>query len=102
MTRTASALAAMLAAAIPFAALGDTTDVKTQSTVEVKKRGAHCVDDPSCMNRYHYAIKPIGRARPGQMIRYETRDALDSNLNLGSQPKDVLAVDLNLVHPITG
>lgn len=102
MTRTASAIAAMLAAGMPFAALGDTTDVKTQSTVEVKKRGAHCVDDPSCMNRYHYAIKPIGRAKPGQMIRYETRDALDSNLNLSSQPKDVLAVDLNLVHPITG
>ncbi|MGH8706938.1 MAG: acetamidase/formamidase family protein [Burkholderiales bacterium] len=101
MTRTASAVIFVLAAA-PFAALADTTDVKTQSTVEVKKRGAHCADDPHCMNRYHYAIKPIARARPGQLIRYETRDALDSKLNLSSEPKDVLAVDLNLVHPITG
>ncbi len=102
MKRTATAVAALFAAGLPFAALGDTTDVKTQSIVEVKKRGAHCADDPNCMNRYHYALKPIARAKPGQLLRYETRDALDSNLNLSSQPKDVLAVDLNLVHPITG
>jgi formamidase len=101
MTKTAST-AILVFAALSFAALADTTDVKTQSIVEVKKRGAHCADDPHCMNRYHYAIKPIGRARPGQLIRYETRDALDSKLNLSSEPKDVLAVDLNLVHPLTG
>ena len=86
-------------ASVSFA---DTTDVKTQSIVEVKKRGEHCADDPNCMNRYHYAIEPIARARPGQLIRYETRDALDSDLNVNSQPKDVLDIDLNLVHPSTG
>jgi formamidase len=83
-------------------AQADTTDVRWQSIVEVKKRGAHCADDPNCMNRYHPAIKPVARARPGQAIVFHTRDALDSNLNLKSQPKDVLAVDLNLVHPLTG
>jgi len=54
------------------------------------------------MNRYHYAFKPVARAKPGQLIRYETRDALDSDLNVNSEPQDVLAIDLNLVHPITG
>lgn len=93
-----SSMVAMLA--VP--AYADTTDVKTQSIVEVKKRGAHCSDDPNCMNRYHYAFKPIARAKPGQLLRYETRDALDSDLHVNSKPKDVLAVDLNLVHPITG
>ncbi len=83
-------------------AYADTTDVKTQSIVYVNKRGAHCADDPNCMNRYHYAFKPIARARPGQLIRYQTRDALDSDLNINSRPRDVLAIDLNLVHPITG
>jgi formamidase len=103
VARTTTALAALLAVgALPFAALADTTDVKWQSIVEVKKRGAHCADDPNCMNRYHHALKPVARARPGQVLRYDTRDALDSNLNLKSEPKDVLAVDLNLVHPITG
>ena len=33
---------------------------------------------------------------------FHTRDALDSDLNNTSEPKDVLAIDLNLVHPMTG
>jgi formamidase len=80
----------------------DTSDVKTQSWVYVKKQGSHCNDDPNCMNRYHPAIKPVARAKPGQLIVVETRDALDSELNINSEPKDVGAIDLNLVHPITG
>lgn len=83
-------------------ALADTTDVKTQSTVVVSKSGAHCPDDANCMNRYHYAIKPVARAKPGQLIVFHTRDALDSNLTVNSEPKDVLAADLNFVHPLTG
>ena len=93
---------AMVLGLLAAAALADTTDVKSQSVVEVKKRGAHCQDDPNCFNRYHPAIKPVARAKPGQLIVIETRDALDSNLTLQSLPKDVTAVDLNLVHPMTG
>ena len=85
----------------PFA-LADTSDVKTQSRVLVPKKGDHCVDDPNCFNRYHPAIKPVVRAKPGDLITFETRDALDSDLTVRSLPKDVLAVDLNLVHPMTG
>ncbi len=84
------------------AAFADTTDVKTQSRVLVKKMGAHCVDDANCFNRYHPAIKPVMTAKTGQLITFETRDALDSDLNVNSLPKDVGAVDLNLVHPLTG
>jgi formamidase len=101
--KTSITLLPVLAFAAGFsAAYADTTDVKSQSYVEVKKQGAHCQDDPNCFNRYHPAIKPVARARTGQLIRIETRDALDSNLNLQSMPKDVTAVDLNLVHPMTG
>ena len=85
----------------PFV-LADTSDVKTQSKVLVPKKGDHCVDDPNCFNRYHPAIKPVVRAKPGDLITFETRDALDSDLTVRSLPKDVLAVDLNLVHPMTG
>ena len=85
----------------PFA-LADTSDVKTQSKVLVPKKGEHCVDDPNCFNRYHPAIKPVVRAKPGDLITFETRDALDSDLTVRSLPKDVLAIDLNLVHPMTG
>jgi formamidase len=87
---------------LSFGAAADTTDVKTQPTVVVKKAGDHCTDDPNCFNRYHPAIKPVMRAKPGDLIRFETRDALDSDLTVTSKPKDVLAVDLNLVHPMTG
>jgi formamidase len=98
-----AALVAALAAASWAAPVGaDTTDVKTQSWVHVKKTGAHCADDPNCMNRYHPAIKPVARAKPGQLILFETRDAVDSDLTVTSTAKDVAAVDLNLVHPITG
>jgi formamidase len=83
-------------------ARADTTDQKWQETVRVAKTGNHCVDDSNCFNRYHYAIKPVATARPGQMVVFETRDALDSDLGLNSVAADVTAIDLNLVHPMTG
>lgn len=84
------------------AAVADTTDVRWQNRVVVAKEGAHCVDDPNCFNRYHPAIAPVARAKPGDFIVFETRDALDSDLTLDSTPDDVVALDLNLVHPMTG
>jgi formamidase len=83
-------------------ALADTSDQRWQSTVVVAKSGAHCKDDPNCFNRYHPAIKPVLRAEAGDYVVFETRDALDSDLRLDSVADDVTAVDLNLVHPMTG
>ena len=83
-------------------AWADTTDVKTQTIVEVTKDGEHCEQDPHCFNRYHPAIQPVARANPGDLIVVHTRDALDSNLTIDSEPKDLLAIDLNLIHPMTG
>ncbi|MFQ5786225.1 MAG: acetamidase/formamidase family protein, partial [Alphaproteobacteria bacterium] len=84
------------------AARADTTAVKGPASVVVKKAGVHCKDDRNCFNRYHPAIKPVARAKPGEMIVFETRDALDSDFNFGSIPDDVAAANLNLVHPMTG
>ena len=84
------------------AALADTTDVTWQNRLVVAKEGTHCVDDPNCFNRYHSQIPPVARARPGDHIVFETRDALDSDLTLDSTADDVTALDLNLVHPMTG
>ena len=83
-------------------AFADTTDVKTQTIVEVKKKGEHCENDPNCFNRYHPAIKPVARAKPGDLIVVHTRDALDAKLNINSKNKDVTAIDTNLIHPMTG
>jgi len=90
-----------LALASP-AALADTTDVRWQNRVIVAKSGDHCADDPNCMNRYHPAIPMIANADPGAYIVFETRDALDTDLTLDSNADDLAAVDLNLVHPMTG
>ena len=84
------------------ASVADTTDVKWQNKVTIEKMGSHCVDDPNCFNRYHPAIPPVSRAKPGDMIVFHTRDALDSDLNLESNADDLAAIDLNLVHPMTG
>ncbi len=100
--RFAALCAALAAASLAVPAAADTADVKTQSWVHLKKTGAHCADDSNCINRYHPAIKPAARAKPGQLILFETRDALDSDLTVNSTAKDMAALDLNLVHPITG
>lgn len=91
-----------LAAMICAPALADTTDQKWMNKVEVLKQGDHCADDPNCFNRYHPAIPTVATAKPGDMIVIHSRDALDSDLTLDSVAADVLAVDLNLVHPMTG
>ncbi len=96
------AIGALLCVLVFTNAFADTTAVKTQTIVEVKKKGAHCEQDPNCFNRYHPAIKPVARAKPGDLIVVHTRDALDSKLNINSLPKDVTAIDINLIHPMTG
>ena len=102
MSRSRTLLAALMLVAFGAPELADTTNVKTQSVVEIKKAGAHCADDPACFNRYHPNIKPVATAKPGQLIVVHTRDAFDSKLNVNSLPKDVTALDLNMVHPMTG
>ena len=101
-TKSLLALAASTLLITAVSVRADTTDVTWQNKVEVGKKGAHCVDDPNCFNRYHPAIPPVTRAKPGDMIVFHTRDALDSDLNLGSNADDLAAIDLNLVHPMTG
>ncbi len=97
-----AATAALGAAGLATAALADTTQVTWQNRVVIEKKGDHCRDDPNCFNRYHPAIPTVARAKPGDFIVFHTRDALDSDLDLESTPDDVTAVDLNLVHPMTG
>jgi formamidase len=91
-----------LSLGLATAAQADTSDVKGARAVVVAKSGDHCVNDRNCFNRYHPAIPPAAKAKPGQHIVFETRDALDSDLHFGSKPEDLAAVDLNLVHPMTG
>ena len=83
-------------------AVADTTDQNWMNKVELQKTGKHCVDDKNCFNRYHPAIPAAAKADLGDMIVLHTRDALDSEFTLGSIPDDLAAVNLGLVHPMTG
>jgi formamidase len=100
--RTVGTIALLAWIGISVTAHADTSDVTWQNRVVVQKNWDHCADDPNCFNRYHPAIQRATRARPGDFIVFETRDALDSDLTLDSNADDVAALDLNLVHPMTG
>ncbi|HUF45741.1 MAG TPA: acetamidase/formamidase family protein, partial [Aestuariivirgaceae bacterium] len=90
MTKPFLAIAAVAGVVFATAAAeADTTDVKWKSVVEIEKAGAHCADDTNCFNRYHPAIQPVARANPGDHIVFHTRDALDADLDLGSNADDV-------------
>ena len=93
-------MAVALAFVLP--AYADTTDVTWQNKIVIEKQGAHCVDDANFFNRYHPDIPEVARAKPGDFIVMHSRDALDSDLTLDSNADDLAAVDLNLVHPMTG
>ncbi len=53
-------------------------------------------------NRWHEGIEPVVEAEPGDTVVFETRDAFDGQLGPGSTETDVAALDLNVVHPLTG
>ncbi|MCH8888388.1 MAG: acetamidase/formamidase family protein [SAR324 cluster bacterium] len=70
--------------------------------VRLKKTGVFCDEDPNCHNRWHPAIKPRAYANPGDLIIYETRDALDTGFTMKNTTADMKSLDLGLVHPLTG
>src|SRR5512134_3691294 len=70
--------------------------------IVIPKTGERCVNDPKCHNRWHPAIAPVATAKPGDVVVFGTRDAFDHSLNRNSTPADVVALNLNLVHPLTG
>ena len=85
---------------LAVALLGAQTAVA--ANINIPKKGAHCVDDPNCHNRWHPDIKPVATAKPGDVITFGTRDAFDDGLTRQSSAKDIAGLNLNLVHPITG
>jgi len=70
--------------------------------VVLKRTGVYCREDPNCHNRWHWAIKPAAKADPGDLIVFETRDALDVEFDMHNTVADMAAIDLGLVHPLTG
>ena len=91
---TAAALSMMFAAAGSASA--------ADRPIVLPKTGERCVNDPKCHNRWHPAIAPVAQAKSGDVAIFGTRDAFDHSLDRNSTPADVVALNLNLVHPLTG
>lgn len=53
-------------------------------------------------NRWHPDVPPVVRCQPGDEVLLETRDALDGQITADSTTEDVAAVNLDVVHPLTG
>jgi len=94
----------LCAAAAAFACAAATAFATDQhgKRVLIPKTGERCVNDPKCHNRWHYAIPRVASADPGDVVVFGTRDAFDHSLDRNSTEADVVALNLNLVHPLTG
>ena len=55
---------------LPLIAVADTSDQRWMTKVEVKKRGAHCINDSNCFNRYHPNIPAVAKANPGDIGKH--------------------------------
>jgi formamidase len=92
-----------LAAAVVFGVAASSYATDRHGTrIVLPKTGERCVNDAKCHNRWHYAIPPAAAANPGDVVVFGTRDAFDHSLDRNSTPADVVALNLNLVHPLTG
>lgn len=70
------------------------------ANVLLERSGAYCRDDPNCFNRLHPEIPSVARARPGQVIVFETRDAADSSILPPEQtPPRSRGVIGHVIHP---
>ena len=88
--------------ALALVAVAALADDRRGSRVVIPQSGERCVNDPKCHNRWHHAIPPVASASPGDVVVFGTRDAFDHSLDRNSTAADVVALNLNLVHPLTG
>ena len=84
-------------------AMGGTAQA-ADDIVSVGGQGKTCQDDPGCINRLHPDIPMAVMAKPGQTIRFCTRDATDV-LGPGAVPREKptsLKEHFGDVHPLAG
>jgi len=102
LARIGRTLSFAVAALIGLGAAAGASAAERERVIVIPKTGQRCVDDPNCHNRWHPAIRPVASARSGDVVVFGTRDAFDHSLNRNSTAPDVAALNLNLVHPLTG
>ncbi|HEX7125757.1 MAG TPA: acetamidase/formamidase family protein [Thermodesulfobacteriota bacterium] len=100
------AVAGLALATLGVLAAGGAAAAKTV-TVPITFDGevpVRCAVEPlgTCHNRWHPDIPAVAEADPGDTVVFQTRDAFDNQFSRGSSASDVMAANLNLVHPLTG
>ncbi len=58
--------------------------------------------EPNIHYTFDNSIDPVLTVDPGEVVRFECRDAVDGQLNLQSTAGDVTDVSFDPVHPLTG
>jgi formamidase len=53
-------------------------------------------------NRWHPALSPAARVRPGDTVVADTRDGTDGQITASTSRKELARVDVNRIHPLTG
>ena len=78
-------------------------EINGEDELVIRRTGENCSLDPNCINRLHPAIPPIARAKQGQTIVFETRNAGDLDMVLGTgEPRPGTPPDRAVVHPLSG
>ena len=75
-----------------------------QADVTVGNPGVRCEQDPACFNRFHPDVPMVARAKPGERIVFEGRDAFDLVLDPDemSVADDIPREGFGIVHALTG
>lgn len=102
LAKFARATSVAVAAITSIAATTGALAAERDRPIVIPKVGERCVNDPRCHNRWHPAIAPVATANSGDVVIFGTRDAFDHSLDRHSTAADVVALNLNLVHPLTG
>ncbi|UCF38177.1 MAG: acetamidase/formamidase family protein, partial [Acidobacteriota bacterium] len=75
--------------------------VGAEEPLVLMRQGQHCTDDPNCFNRFHPDIPMNSKAKPGQLIVMDVRNAGDLELDASGE-WTLLDPPGSTVHPITG
>jgi formamidase len=102
LAKLASSMCVTLAALTALGVPAGASAAERGRPIIIPKTGERCADDPKCHNRWHPAISPAASAQSGDVVVFGTRDAFDHSLDRNSTAADVVALNLNLVHPLTG
>ncbi|MDX1379929.1 MAG: acetamidase/formamidase family protein [Xanthomonadales bacterium] len=75
-----------------------------QADVTIGDPEVRCEQDPACFNRFHPDVPMIARAKPGERIVFEGRDAFDLVLDPDrmSVADDMPREGFGIVHALTG